>query len=81
MKKKIFNILSLIFKTFLVFSFCIILFVLLKTDILPFKYLLIYILIFSLIIIFDILTECFFKKNINSCPGPPSLILGEGPRL
>ena len=64
MKKKIFNILSLIFKTFLVFSFCIILFVLLKTDILPFKYLLIYILIFSLIIIFDILTECFFKKNI-----------------
>lgn len=64
MKKRIFNILSLIFKILCTFSFFIILFILLKTDILPFKYLLIYISFFSLILIFNTLTEFFFKRNI-----------------
>lgn len=61
---KVINIISLIIKILFFWSFILNLFILIKTDILPFKYLSIFILISSIVLIFAILTEFILKNKI-----------------
>ncbi len=62
--KKIINIVSLSIKTLFIISFIMNLVFLLKMDILPTKYLLIFILVSSIIILFAVLTEFILKSKI-----------------
>lgn len=62
--KKIINIIIFIIKMIFIISFLFNIFILIKTNILPFKYLFTFILISSIVLIFDCLTEYILKNKI-----------------
>ena len=64
MFKRIVNVLSFIIKIALIISFVGLLFILVKTDIFPFKYFLIFIFISIIILGFNVISDLFLKKEL-----------------
>ena len=65
MKERIIKFINFIIKICFVFSFFAILFCLLKIDILPNKYLLLFSIFFSLVLLYNFLSDFIFKKSIH----------------
>ena len=63
MQKRIIDISNFIIKIAFVFSFFALLFILLKIDVLPLKYLIIFIVISLFILTFDIIIDIFFENK------------------
>ena len=64
MVKRIFDIFNFVIKIAFIFSFFALLFVLIKMNVLPFKYFLIFIIVSAIVFIINIMADIFFHNNV-----------------